>query len=71
MHVALDKITVKNWASCIQHAEQLQEEDFWQDEILEKVLINIRDNSECEVSSMEKREVVDSDFNEPITLPLT
>ncbi|KAG8235363.1 hypothetical protein J437_LFUL012573 [Ladona fulva] len=46
---ALDSITKERWASCVMHAEQLQDQDFWKeiarDYILEPIVINLAEDS--------------------------
>ena len=83
MHDALGNVTPEHWASCVQHAERLQEEDFekevGRDEILERIIINIGDDSDStdsELSDMEdentdEENVENEDTNEPLAIPLS
>jgi hypothetical protein len=47
MNEELGRVTEENWASCVRHAENLQEEDFAEEigrnEILETIFINLQD----------------------------
>ena len=51
---ALLNVSVDDWKKCVQHAEKLQEEDFIKsgirDEVIEKIVINLRDDSESSFS---------------------
>jgi hypothetical protein len=57
----LDMVTQEYWASCVRHAEKLQEEDFakeiGRDEILEPIVINLQDSD----TEHEETDVDDSD----------
>jgi hypothetical protein len=59
MNEELDRVTQERWASCIKHAESLQEEDFakeiGQDEILEPIVINLK-GSEAEYEENDKHD---------------
>lgn len=65
--------------NCVKHAERLQDEDFrkeiGRDEILERIVINIgddSDNTDSELSdTQDLAEDDDNDVNDPLAMPLS
>ena len=56
MNEELDNETQAQWASCVKHAEKLQEDDFLKeigrDTILEPVIINLQETDESDGGSV-------------------
>lgn len=82
MNDAIDRVTVDDWKNCVKHAERLQDEDFLKeigrDEILERIVINIgddSDNTDSELSDTqdlaEDDDDDDDDVNDPLAMPLS
>ena len=77
MNEELDNVTQAQWASCVRHAEKLQEDDFFlkeigRDTILEPIIINLQetdsDNKETdadeETNESDGGSVCDDNINE-------
>lgn len=80
MNDAIDRVTVDDWKNCVKHAERLQDEDFrkeiGRDEILERIVINIGDDSDNTDSELSDTQDLaedddDDDVNDPLAMPLS
>jgi hypothetical protein len=61
MNKTTDRVTKEDWISHVQHAEQLQEEDILKerarDEVMQRIIINLGDESDdSELSDMKGKE---------------
>jgi hypothetical protein len=75
MHQSIDNVTTQDWVSRVARAENLQEEDFYEevarDSIVENLTINLQD-SDCDRSdqAMDEEEGGDEE-DEELAVPVT
>ena len=54
---ALERVTIEDWSKCVNRCDRLQEEDFIKegirDEIIQRIVINLQDDSDCSESDFE------------------
>ena len=65
MNEELDNVTQAQWASCVRHAEKLQDDDFLKeigrDTILEPIIINLRETDSDNEETYADEETNESD----------
>ena len=73
MNEALDRVTIQDWESRVAHAERLQENNFVKEiareDIIESIIINLRDESDTDTTDEEENEDND-DTDDILAVPL-
>jgi hypothetical protein len=74
MNKTLDRVTQEGWASCVRHAENLQEQYFakeigW-DEILEPIIVYSQDSETEKAIKTSDNTYDNNDDDTPLAVPL-